>query len=228
MIAIVERQLARALIFSACSVATASLGCTPPPTAAAPANPAGASLKGPPGSPAIVGTVRIASTGQAPPGGGVVYLEDAPREPDVATAAAIDVYHKEFFPFISVITTGGAVTFGNRDALTHHVFSPDLPKWDTGYIRKDGTASKTFDKPGAITLLCNIHPEMIGYVLVVPSSYFGKLAPDGTYVIANVPAGTYRATAWVPRVPIATQPVTVSGTNAVTANFELGAATGAN
>jgi hypothetical protein len=146
----------------------------------------------------------------------------------VASTAAVDVFHKEFFPFISVITAGGAVTFGNRDALTHHVFSPDLPKWDTGYIQKDSTASKTFDTPGAITLLCNIHPEMIGYVLVIPSSYFGKLRPDGSYVIADVPAGTYRTTAWVPRIPTATRSVTVSGTNASTANFELGAGTGTN
>src|ERR1019366_7186386 len=153
--------------------------------------------------------------------GGVVYLDGAPKEPGAATTAAVDVYHKEFSPFISVITTGGTVTFGNKDALTHHVFSLDIQKWDTGYLRKNDTARRTFDSPGAIALLSNIHREMLGYLLVVPSTYFGKLGTDGKYVIASVPPGTYRATAWAPGVLTTTQSVTVSPTGALTANFEL-------
>jgi len=163
----------------------------------------------------------VSSTGKPPTGGGVVYLEDAAKQPRVATSANIDVYHKEFSPFISVITTGGTVTFGNKDALTHHVFSPDIPNWDTGYIKKGDTAGKTFDTTGAISLLCNIHPEMLGYLLVIPSTYFGKVGADGKYVIAHVPLGTYKATAWAPRIPTSTQAVTVGPTAAVTANFEL-------
>ena len=62
---------------------------------------------------------------------------------------------------------------------------------------------------------------MLGYLLVVPSTYFGKLGTDGKYVIASVPPGTYRATAWAPGVLTTTQSVTVSPTGAVTANFEL-------
>jgi plastocyanin len=178
--------------------------------------------------PRIVGTVLFSSTGKAPTSGGVVYLEDAPKQPGVATTAAVDVYHKEFSPFISVITTGGTVTFGNKDALTHHVFSPDLQKWDTGYLRKNDTAGRTFDSPGAIALLCNIHPEMLGFLLVIPSTYFGKQGIDGKYVIANVPSGTYRATAWAPGPLTPTQSVTVGPTGAVTASFELRPATTTN
>jgi plastocyanin len=152
-----------------------------------------------------------------------VYIEDAPRQPGVATTAAINVDHKVFSPFISVITTGGTVTFGNKDSLSHHVFSPDLPKWDTGYLQRNDTAQRTFDSPGAVALLCNIHPEMLAYVLVVPSTFFAKLGDDGAYSIPNVPPGTYRVTAWVPRMPTATQSITVAdgGGGAATANFEL-------
>jgi plastocyanin len=174
--------------------------------------------------PGIFGTVVLVSTGKAPTGGGVVYLEGPPKQPGVATAATIDIFHKEFTPFISVITTGGIVTFGNKDALTHHVFSPDVEKWDTGYLQKNDTALRTFDSPGAIAFLCNIHPEMVGYLLVIPSTYFGKLSTNGKYLVANAPPGTYRATAWAPRMQSATQWVTVDSTRAVTANFELRAA----
>ena len=103
-----------------------------------------------------------------PKGGGVVYLEDAPKQPGVAMTAEVDVHKKEFTPFIAVVTTGGTVTFGNKDALTHHVFSSDIDKWDTGYLRKNETALRKFDAPGPVALLCNIHPEMLGYLLVIP------------------------------------------------------------
>jgi plastocyanin len=208
------------------AAATVGFGCnaTPPPASPAPgaqsaASPA-ASVAASVG-PRLAGTVVVSSTGKPPTGGGVVYLEDAPKQPGVATTATVDVHNKEFSPFIAVITTGGTVTFGNKDALTHHVFSPDLQKWDTGYLKKNETAGRTFDTPGPIALLCNIHPEMLGYVLVIPSTYFGKLGPDGKYLIADVPPGTYKATAWSPGIPTTTQSVTVAPDSATTAGFEL-------
>jgi len=222
MIPILRRQLLHTTV--ALAVAGTGFGCnsTPAPASPTASAPSGASpsLKAPPAGPRIVGTVLLSSTGK-PPTGGVVYLEDAPKQPGVATTAASDVDHKNFSPFIAVVTTGGTMTFGNKDALTHHVFSPDLPGWDTGYLQKGDTARRTFDSPGSFALLCNIHPEMLGYVLVIPSTYFGKTGTDGKYLIANVPPGTYRATAWAPRIPTASQSVTVGPTGAVTASFEL-------
>jgi plastocyanin len=198
---------------------------TPPPASPVAGVQAAAPASSVSSAPRIVGTVLLSSTGKGPAGGGIVYLEDAPKLPGVATTATIDVDHKEFSPFIAVISTGGTVTFGNKDALSHHVFSPDVPNWDTGYLRKNDTARRTFDSPGPIALLCNIHPEMLGYLLVMPSTYFGRVAANGGYVIANVPPGTYRATAWAPRIAVATQSVTVGPAGTVTANFELRAAT---
>jgi hypothetical protein len=92
------------------------------------------------------------------------------------------------------------VTFGNKDSLTHHVFSPDLQGWDTGYLQRNQTMVRRFDAPGAVALLCNIHPEMVGYLLVIPLTSFGKVGPDGKYAISSVPPGTYQVTAWAPRM----------------------------
>jgi plastocyanin len=171
--------------------------------------------------PRIVGVVHVSTTGKAPTTGGAVFLEDAAKQPGMAMNAAIHVDHKEFSPFISVITTGGTATFGNNDALTHHVFSPDVPKWDTGYLKQNETAARTFDAPGPVSLLCNIHPEMLGYLLVIPSTYFGTLGPSGEYAIADVPPGTYRVTAWSPRLCTATRSVTLGPAGIATADFEL-------
>lgn len=218
---IARRQLIRV---AAAVVGCAVLGCNAAPGPASPASlpsaPA-ASAKAPAPAPKIVGTVLSATTHEPIRGGAVVYLEDAPKQPGVATSATIDVDHKEFRPLIAVITTGGSITFGNKDALTHHVFSPDIQQWDTGYLRKNDTAGRTFDAPGAIAVLCNIHPEMIGYVLVIPSTSFGMVGPEGRYSIAGVPPGTYRATAWAPHMQPTTQSVTVGSLGPATVAFEL-------
>jgi plastocyanin len=218
----------------ALTAAAMSLGCNHPPapmTPSAGAQPAAApagSTPAAPAGPTMIGTVLLMSTGKPPPSGGVVYLQDAPKLPGAAMAATIDVHHKAFTPFIAVITTGGTVTFGNKDALTHHVFSPDIPKWDTGYLEKNGTATRTFDSPAVISLLCNIHPEMLGYLLVIPSTYYGKVGADGKYAISNVPAGSYKATAWAPRTPTVTQSVTLADTGSAVVDFELRPETATN
>jgi len=204
------------------AAAPIGFGCSGAPAPVVQAASSGAHPSDPvPAVPKIIGRVLLSATGKPPPAGGVVYLEDAPKQPGVATTATIDFDHKAFSPAIAVITAGGTVTFGNKDSLSHHVFSPDVADWDTGFVGKGATSVRRFDKVGAIALLCNIHPEMLGYLLVIPSTAFGKLGVDGTYVITSVPPGTYRATLWSPRLPTVTQSVTVPDEGAATANFEL-------
>ncbi len=223
-IAALRRPAFRTTVVLAGAAALFGCGASPEPNSPSAVTKATASSPKPlPGVPRIVGTV-LSTAGNppvAPKGGGVVYLEDAPKERGVATTAEIDIHNKEFTPFIAVVAAGGTVTFGNKDALTHHVFSPDLDKWDTGYLRKNETSTRQFDTPGAIALLCNIHPEMLGYLLVIPSSYYGKLGDDGQYAIVDVPAGTYRLTAWAPRMQPMTQSVTVGASGKVRADFQL-------
>jgi plastocyanin len=182
---------------------------------------AGSAKVAPVTGPRIEGTV-VSSVDRTRALTAVVYLEDAPKQPGALTTAEVDVKNKDFTPPVAVVTAGGSVTFGNKDALTHHVFSPDVPNWDTGYLQKDGASpAHRFDTPGAFSLLCNIHPEMIGYVLVIPSTAFGRVGPDGKYVIGNVPPGSYRATAWSPHMKPMTQPVTIGPSGATKLSFEL-------
>jgi len=64
------------------------------------------------------------------------------------------------------------------------------PLWDTE------KRSYTFDKPGVVPLLCNVHPEMAAYVVVSPTPYFAETDEAGNYKIKDVPDGSYTVTAW--------------------------------
>jgi hypothetical protein len=61
---------------------------------------------------------------------------------------------------------------------------------------------------------------MIGYVVATPSSYYAKVDAKGHFAIPDVPNGTYKATAWAPRVSPTTLAVTVNGADA-TIDFDL-------
>jgi plastocyanin len=150
----------------------------------------------------------------------VIYIEDAPIEPTAKMSVSITNRMMTFAPFVAVVPVGGKAIFRNEDPFPHNVFSADNEKFNMGIIPQRAAAVRAFKSPGAYTLLCNLHPGMLGYLLVAPSSYFAKADAQGHFVIKNVPAGTYKVTAWAPRQQPVTQPVTVKDGDA-TINFEL-------
>ena len=113
----------------------------------------------------------------------------------------IEQIGEEFVPKVKAILVGSPVSFPNRDSVRHHVysFSPskrfDLPL----YV---GTPAKpvVFDTPGVVTLGCNIHDWMIGYIYVSESPYFGITSKDGSASITGMPSGTYTVRVWHPQL----------------------------
>ena len=63
-----------------------------------------------------------------------------------------------------------------------------------------------------IPLLCNVHPEMSGYIVVSPTPYFAETDASGNYKIENVPDGKYNAVAWHEGMKTQTKSVDVAGT----------------
>ncbi len=147
----------------------------------------------------------------------VVYVEDGPLDKPVD--GVMDNRQMAFVPHVVVLTKDGKFTVTNSDPFPHNAFSPDHDKWDFGVLAAHGTRSKRFEKPGVYTVLCNMHPNMKGYVVAVPSSYFAKADGKGQFAIAGVAKGKYHVTAWAPGVKPVTQSVQVDGD--VPVSFEL-------
>ena len=107
----------------------------------------------------------------------------------------IDQKGFRFIPHVTVIQTGSTVRFLNNDNEPHNVYSPEgrynLGTWPTG-----DTKDYTFKKPGIYTQLCNVHPDMLAYVVVVDTPYFAVTDAAGAFLIRNVPPGKYRLVAW--------------------------------
>src|ERR1700694_4153142 len=105
-----------------------------------------------------------------------------------------------FQPHLVVVEQGTTVEFLNSDKVDHNVFwisvggnkklGHNLGTWPQGEKRPF-----KFDNPGAVPLLCNVHPEMAGYVVVAPTPYFATTDKSCEYKIEHVPDGSYTVTA---------------------------------
>jgi plastocyanin len=114
--------------------------------------------------------------------------------------AEIQQIDREFVPYVTVVQAGTTVTFPNRDPILHHVYSFSPAKSFEIKLYKGGSPSEVlFDKPGVVTLGCNIHDWMIGYVLVVPTPHFGKTDANGVARLHDLPSGSYEIRAWHPQ-----------------------------
>src|SRR5215469_545327 len=141
--------------------------------------------------------------GKVSPGKSVVYLENANGSvvPVAGKKATMDQRGLLFQPHILVVQTGTTVEFLNSDKVQHNVFWPSISgdkkkghnmgTWPQGEKRPF-----KFTDPGVVSLLCNVHPEMAGYIIVSPTPYFAETGADGAFTLANVPDGDYTITAW--------------------------------
>ena len=116
------------------------------------------------------------------------------------TPIAIEQIDREFVPYVTVIQMGTTVTFPNRDPILHHVYSFSPAKsFEIKLYTGKSPVEVVFDKPGVVTLGCNIHDWMIGYIAVVPTPWFAKTDAAGNAVLRDLPAGAYDIHAWHPQ-----------------------------
>jgi plastocyanin len=149
---------------------------------------------------------------------------NAPPPAPPSERPVMDQRDERFVPRALVVTTGTTVDFLNSDNYYHNVFSLSaVRKFDLGRYRKGASRSVTFSKPGLVKLFCDIHPNMIGYILVTDSPWFGSMTPGGKYEIPDVPAGSYAVSIWHERLnePVGLTTVEVGGEESVEINLTV-------
>ena len=151
-------------------------------------------------------------------GKSVVYVDTIPGKtfPAPTQHPVMDQKGLLFQPHVLVVEQGTSVDFLNSDNVQHNVFWPSISGdkkagHNLGTWPKGEKKSWKFDHPGVAPLLCNVHPEMAGYIIVSPTPYFAQTDASGNYQIQNVPDGNYTVVAWHEGMK-QTKPVTVAGT----------------
>ena len=73
---------------------------------------------------------------------------------------------------------------------------------------------------------CDVHPWMQAFVAVSPHPFFAVTGDDGSFSIANLPAGTYEIEAWHERLAAQTTTITVADGESASHGLQLRSALG--
>ena len=130
----------------------------------------------------------------------VVYLDG--NFPRPASLPVKEVGQKDltFVPALLPIKVGTRVEFPNLDDTYHNIFSYSPTKrFDLGRYRPEERPipSVVFDKPGLVTLRCDIHEHMRGLILVLNTPYFVMTDTAGRFRLDKLPPGKYTLKAWI-------------------------------
>lgn len=168
----------------------------------------------------IVGKV---TNGKKGIGNAVIYIaSDGQSHSGAGKHVKMDQKHLTFIPHVLPILVGTTVDFVNDDDVLHNVYCPSAcaDNFNLGSWPKGESRSFTFKNVNCFaTLLCNVHPEMEAFIIVVGTPYYTLSSKSGSYKIKNVPAGTYTLKVWSEKYNIKDISVTVPAKGDVTVNF---------
>jgi plastocyanin len=151
----------------------------------------------------------------------VVYLVDVKgRFKPPETNPVMDQRNMTFIPHVLPVLKGTTVDFLNNDEVRHNVFSPDHERYNLGTWPRGEIKQYTFNKKGVYSQLCNVHPEMEAFIVVLDNPFFSLTDKRGRYEIRDIPPGRYKVKVWHEKLRFKKQTVEVPATGAVTLNFK--------
>ncbi len=161
---------------------------------------------------ALLGMARLAAAAtlvvsvQTPAGralpGAVVTVRplEGPARHAAPVHVVMDQVNRSFQPDLLVIPVGSTVEFPNSDSVSHQIYSfSPAKRFQLPLYRGTPYPPVHFDSPGIVTLGCNIHDEMLAYLLITDAAWYGRTDEGGSWS-TELPRGRYRVELWHPRL----------------------------
>ncbi len=144
-------------------------------------------------------SITVVSASGAPLAGAVVVAEPVAGSPKPPTGqkAIMDQRNLAFVPDVVVVQTGTAVDFPNSDQVRHQVYSfSEAKTFQLGLYAGRAHDPVVFNRAGLVTLGCNIHDNMVGYIFVTDSPWYGLTGADGSLRLHDLAPGEYTVRIW--------------------------------
>lgn len=178
---------------------------------------------------ALAGSLNLSLRDQdgQPVNDAVLYVSHVDGSVPASTPldVSVDQVDETFVPHVRATTVGSRVSFPNSDHIRHHVYSfSETKSFEVPLYIGIPADPIVFDKAGLVTLGCNIHDHMLGYILVLDTPWFAEVT-GGSAVLEGLPAGELQVALWHPRqataLPVQTLQATADGTLQLELQLEL-------
>jgi len=144
-------------------------------------------------------TVVIRDGNGRPVEDAVVIADAAGRPAPSPGRFVINQRNMQFVPHVLVIPVGSTVEFGNLDPYRHHVYSfSPAKKFELKLFGQGETHPVRFDRPGLVSIGCNIHDAMQAFIQVVDTPFARKSDQAGRVTLSNVPASVLQVRVYHP------------------------------
>jgi plastocyanin len=156
-------------------------------------------------------TVVVRDANGRPVEDAVVTADAAGRPAPPAGRFVINQRNMRFVPYVMVIPVGSTVEFGNLDPYRHHVYSfSPAKKFELRLFGQGETRPVRFDRPGLVSIGCNIHDSMQAFIQVVETPFARKSDQAGRVTLRGVPASVRQVRVYHPLLRAPGNQMTVS------------------
>ncbi len=154
--------------------------------------------------PAAAATLKVVVTDQqgSPVEDAVVYIRSIDGQTPASSPASVEVdqVNEMFVPHVRAATVGSSISFPNSDHIRHHVYSfSEARTFEVPLYSGVPAEPILFDKPGVVTLGCNIHDHMLGYILILATPHYVEVHA-GTGSLSDLSPGAMEVEIWHPRL----------------------------
>ncbi len=132
---------------------------------------------------------------------------EAPTAP-----ATLSNFKCVYVPHVIGVQVGQPLQLVNEDPTLHniHSYSKSAKPFNLGLPFQGMKQTKKFDAPEImVSLKCDVHPWMIGYVGVVAHPFFAVTSDKGEFEIKNLPEGEYLLKVWHEKLGTQSQKITI-------------------
>lgn len=141
-----------------------------------------------------------------------------------AKKVTLDQKECEYHPHVLAFPVGTPVEINNPDGILHniHSYSKVNKEFNIAQPKFKKTVEVKIEKPEAISVKCDVHGWMSGWLVATENPYVAVTDNSGSFKLTDVPAGTYNVEVWHETLGKTSQKVTVKGKEDAKVNFEMG------
>jgi plastocyanin len=141
-----------------------------------------------------------------------------------AKKVTLDQKECEYHPHVLAFPVGTTVEINNPDGILHniHSYSKVNKEFNIAQPKFKKTVEVKIEKPEAISVKCDVHGWMSGWLVATENPYVAVTDNSGSFKLTDVPAGTYNVEVWHETLGKTSQKVTVKGKEDAKVNFEMG------